>query len=1038
MRTTSFPLAMLRLSTIGPVSIRIGDVHVPPSNQQVFSALLYLTVERGKPTPRRTMVELFFPGSSEEGGSHSLRQLIYRLRKLGVQIDGDQLILSLPPRAATWDVEDLVRRGCASGEELASLARGYLGDYGVRRSPRFTQWLEEHRSQVSAQLRHVLVEQLASERSKGRYRTVEVVARALLVLDPLNEEATLAAAESLAMSGSKTEALSLLDDYIGEIGARSGHLRISPRILRERISEYIPASEDSRDLPLVGREEELAALKALIDQVAAGSSHVCVITGPSGIGKSRLLREACSLAALAGRPVIRARLHQHDVRRPFSILREFGPALLDLPGAIGASPDAIATLRGLCGRGPAPRFPTPTGELESQAVVAEVIGRVTEVVEAASGEQPFVLAVEDAHLIDEASLELISEVLSDNRAVCVLMASQRPLTLPSALTASSVVQHVSLASLDLESSSAILESLYAQTNRTAPPEFVESALRLCGGVPFHLHALFRHYQETGNLSSLPRDLSHTLAARLNQLPEPARSVFDTIVILGASSTEVRVEEITQLPRHELIRALRVLDDSGLIRSTGETVVCSHELFSVAAARRMPPAIARLLHRAAAQTLSDASASVEPLQIAGHWEACGEYGMALDTLIRSANEYLQLGRPHEAIAVLTHAQGFVDKPHQFALQLAFFAAYRASGEFSQAVEVASELGLYDGGGSVEMQVWAVEAKWRASQSYSMYRGWLESAVSDAQHPPHLRFYAAKILVVLAEDLNDASIGRNALEAISDIASNSYEALIPSLIFETVFGSKERVLSLGTTVCSLMDNVESLPARVEGLANAALALWRSGNSVAGLHACERAYGLAEHARLSSACTMYSSIIADMHWHAGDIREAKRWFDVTAGHISRSPRADRGLQHLALGVMLALDRGDTATASEILDQAERRYPTVHEDRMGLERLAYRVLIEIAAGRKLGESTVAELVEGHKARRGTGLQDIVAHAAIGGMRFLGRFDEAELLREEYLRERRDGFALSPALTHLFPLKPPETSLRRRGVADEGQLAGR
>jgi tetratricopeptide (TPR) repeat protein len=886
----------------------------------------------------------------------------------------------------------------------------------VRGSPRFTQWLDEHRSFVSAQLRHVLLEQLATERSKGRYRALEAVARAILALDPLNEEATLAAAESLAMSGSKTEAIALLDHYMGEIGAKSGHLRVSPRILRERISEYLVESDVNRDLPLIGREEELAALNALIAQAATGASRACVITGPSGIGKSRLLREACSLTALAGRPVLRVRLHQHDARRPFSILREFGPALLDLPGAIGASPEAIDTLRGLCGRGPALRFPTPTGELESQAVVAEVTRRVNEVVDAVSGEQPFVLAVEDAHWIDQASLELILEILGNNRAVCVLMASQRHLDLPSEVAASPIVHHLPLAALDQESSAAILEALYAQINRTPPAAFVESALGLCGGVPFHLHALFRHYHETGNLASLPRDLSHTLSARLSHLPEPARSVFDTIVILGANSTEVRLEQITQLPRHDLVRALRVLDESGLIRSAGETVVCSHELFSLTATQRMPAAIARLLHRAAAQNLSQAAPKVDSLEIAGHWEACNEYAMALDTLIRSANEYLQLGRPHEAIAVLTHAQGFTDESHRLAIQLAFFDAYRAAGEFSQAVSVAAAVGIYDGQGTIEMKVRAVEAKWRAGESYSGYRGWLETAVCNPESSISLRCSAAKILVVLSEDLNDVSIGRRALDAISDIAHDYYEALTPSLIFETVFGSKDRVLALGNTICALLDKVESVPAKVEVLASAGIALWRSGNTAEGLNACERAYALAKDARLSSACTMYSSILADMHWHAGDINEATKWFDAAAGHLSRSPSADRGLQHLGLGVMLALDHGDPSRASDLLEQAERRYPTVLEDRMGLERLAYRALIEIASGRELPDFTVAELVQGHKARRGTGLQDVVAHAAIGALKTLGRYDEAETLRVEYFRDRRDGFSVSPMLTHLFP----------------------
>src|SRR5438132_929141 len=119
-------------------------------------------------------------------------------------------------------------------------------------------------------LRGGLLAQLRDERAKHRFATVDRAARACLALDPFNEEATLASAEVLVMSGSKAEALSVLDRYIDEVGPRSRDLRIAPKLLRERISDYVAEPGILAEPPLTGRDAEIATLHELLTRVGRG------------------------------------------------------------------------------------------------------------------------------------------------------------------------------------------------------------------------------------------------------------------------------------------------------------------------------------------------------------------------------------------------------------------------------------------------------------------------------------------------------------------------------------------------------------------------------------------------------------------------------------------------------------------------------------------------------------------------------------------------------------------------------------------------
>jgi class 3 adenylate cyclase len=82
------------------------------------------------------------------------------------------------------------------------------------------------------------------------------------------------------------------------------------------------------DAPFVGRERELAALRTVLSGVEAGNGWVVEVGGPSGIGKTRLLREA--FASAPGVRVLHATCEEYESSSAYFALREPMRELLGL------------------------------------------------------------------------------------------------------------------------------------------------------------------------------------------------------------------------------------------------------------------------------------------------------------------------------------------------------------------------------------------------------------------------------------------------------------------------------------------------------------------------------------------------------------------------------------------------------------------------------------------------------------------------------------------------------------------------------------
>ena len=71
---------------------------------------------------------------------------------------------------------------------------------------------------------------------------------------------------------------------------------------------------------IVGRAAELAALHGIVREVEAGQSHIVLLSGEAGIGKSRLVAEIETEAGSRGFLTLQGNCFQRDLTSPYAPL----------------------------------------------------------------------------------------------------------------------------------------------------------------------------------------------------------------------------------------------------------------------------------------------------------------------------------------------------------------------------------------------------------------------------------------------------------------------------------------------------------------------------------------------------------------------------------------------------------------------------------------------------------------------------------------------------------------------------------------------
>ncbi|HLM09888.1 MAG TPA: AAA family ATPase [Thermoleophilaceae bacterium] len=296
---------------------------------------------------------------------------------------------------------------------------------------------------------------------------------------------------------------------------------------------------------ITGRRRELERLEDALRDVEAAEPRAVAIVGEPGIGKTRLLQELTRRAGERGWLVLHGSGSEFEHQLPFGVLLDACGdflASLDvrtLEQLVGDGRDELATIfPGL--RGPdadPPRLPTEERH--------RAYRRVRELLEGLAEQQPVLLALDDVHWADAASLELIAFLLrrAPQREVGVALAyraGQAPARLEATIERvgrERGLERIEVGALSAEEAEPLLGTL-------AAPER-EAVYEQAGGNPFYLEQLVRasrggsvarrgaRARRADAITSLvPAAVAGALGQELEALSVGARRLLDGAAVAG--------------------------------------------------------------------------------------------------------------------------------------------------------------------------------------------------------------------------------------------------------------------------------------------------------------------------------------------------------------------------------------------------------------------------------------------------------------------------------------------------------------------------
>jgi len=413
---------------------------------------------------------------------------------------------------------------------------------------------------------------------------------------------------------------------------------------------------------LLERERELAEVHAIVRECGDGRGRLLLVEAQAGLGKTRLLQAAREAGAEAGMRVLSARATELERDFPFALVRQLlVPPLVAMTAAerdetfAGAS----AAARGALGFADDPSSP-PTGD-----TFAVLYGLYWLTVVLAERE-PLLLAIDDAHWADAASLDYLSFLLPRLEALPVLLVvACRPDEADAhdslaRLTADPLVRRLTPGALSREAAAALLT-----TELGAQPEeaFATTCHEVSGGNPFYLHELARTLSAQAIVPGAgqaelvrelaPKRVTRTVMLRIGGLRPEARTVAHALAVLGDDSEPRLVTALAGLDADVVrdcadgLRARAILDAEAPLRFI-------HPLVRTALHADLAAGERAEMHARAAALLRDRGA--DPEQVAAHLMASdpGERRETVETLLAAATRALERGAPQSAIAYLRRA------------------------------------------------------------------------------------------------------------------------------------------------------------------------------------------------------------------------------------------------------------------------------------------------------------------------------------------------------------------------------------------------
>lgn len=985
-----------------------------PATLKAQSLLAYLLVNRRQPHTREHLAELFWGDRPEHNARRSLATALWQIRRC---LPGDDFLLAdaadirFNPHGAFWldvsEFEKLARTpshpSLPSSDPTSALQQAVTLVRGDFLDGFYDDWVLNERYRLESLYHDVLARLMAAQEARGEHEAALAAAQRLLEQDPLAEDAHRAAMRAYCRLGQRHAALAqyarcqqMLRAELGiEPAAETLALRqaivegrlaapslappgtqvkpVSASPLREGLARH--PLDAVADVPLVGREQELAFLADGWRAALSGGCSLLLISGEAGVGKTRLLQEFADQQRWQGVRVLQGRCYEFERLLPYQpvaeALRALPSAVAEnaaaaLPAWVGAqvsrlAPDLFAQEATSSGARPA----SPGVQGGEQERLFEGVSRF---LARLAGQTPLLLALEDLHWATDSTLQLLhhlARTLTDQPALIV--GTLRPEAAPPAhplatlgrrLERDGLARRLHLSRLSAAAVASLIGRLSGAGSAAAP--LAERLYRETEGNPFYLIETVKTLFEQGairveagawraNYAALGRDrlplpagVSEMIAARVGRLSEASQDAVRVAAVAGREfdfdllkEAWGKGEEATLTALDDLLRQRLVAEAAAGAAAAGADYTFTHHKIQEVVYEGLSRHRRLYLHGRVAQTLERAHANdldACSAQIAGHYEQAGAAAQAADFYRRAADTARRVYANEDAIAYFSRALALTseaDHAGRYPLLLA-------------------RMKLYDMLGQREAQGKDLALLGESAEALGDDRLRAEVVILRSQYATAVSDYAAALTHAQAAVTIARAIGDQAKEAMGYLCAGEvhlrrgeFEAAQESLLeaqklaqaarrldteASSVYhmawvasyqGAFQRSLALGEQARRLYEDLDDLPGKMRALNLLGNADAQQCNSLDAISYYEQALALCRQLGIRRFESVLLRNLGDAWQYLGDLAQAQKLYEGSIA-LCREVGDRRGESETLVGWGgLACWRGEHAAAR---DAAER----------------------------------------------------------------------------------------------------------------------
>ena len=649
-------------------------------------ALLYRLAAQLEPVSRSHLAFLFWPDEPDATARRYLTRLLSSLRAALPQ--PHMLLLTeetaaLNPAFITADsaafTQTRITDETAVLAQTTSLYRGpFMDSFALAGAPEYEAWQQQTAHELAAQFLTLLATLVARHTAAADYASAITHARQYLEADNLDETMHRRLIALYTAVGDRAAALRQYEQCTLILERELG---VSPLPQTRAALQPQPAPAatpslpllPSLELPLLGRDQALAQLTAAYKQLVNGrspGSGLILITGESGMGKSRLLREFVATQpglvlggssypggqSLPYHPLIqalRAVLHRADLWTavPLPWLSELLPLLPDLPS----------------------HFPTVAAPLVAPPAQAQarLFAALGQTFHAFASVTPIILCLDDLHWADEATLAWLQFVAGQwaQRQIIIVATAPAVDARPLALLRQAFARAGRLAVLELSGLTAVsVQQILRQLDPTVPASLAAATAAriqtITAGNPFFILEILRELQETRQLAQPPDDLPlpvsvrQAIQARLAHLTPIAHQLLEAAALLTPLLDATLLQHTAGRTEAETADALDELLAHHLLQMappqpSGPALAFPHGLLPTAVLATLTPWRQKLLHRRAGESLTQLQPH-NAAALAHHFAAAGEWQTAVTHYQRAAAQARDLYAYKVALTLLNQA------------------------------------------------------------------------------------------------------------------------------------------------------------------------------------------------------------------------------------------------------------------------------------------------------------------------------------------------------------------------------------------------